>query len=166
VDIAGRMREFGRTAPLYSVAADRIAGLADRDADLLASAAERLAATGFPLLAAQVRLEWAELTGARDAVVSCLPVFEAAGATPWVDRCRSVARSLGVRIPTGRAGGVLSKRETEVVRLVADGLSNADIARRLFLSERTIETHLRNSYAKLGLSSRVALARWVAGQDS
>jgi DNA-binding CsgD family transcriptional regulator len=53
----------------------------------------------------------------------------------------------------------LTKREREVVGLAAEGCSTRQIGQRLFIGERTVETHLANAYAKLGVSSRVELAR-------
>ena len=56
----------------------------------------------------------------------------------------------------------LTRRELEIARLVADDLTNKQIAARLFLSQRTVETHITNILNKLGLGSRVQLSRWIA----
>jgi non-specific serine/threonine protein kinase len=61
---------------------------------------------------------------------------------------------------TGEAAPVLTPRELDVLKLVAQGLSNSEIAQRLFLSEHTIHRHLANILRKLGLSSRAAAAAW------
>jgi DNA-binding NarL/FixJ family response regulator len=61
---------------------------------------------------------------------------------------------------SGAAVSVLTPRELDVLKLVAQGLSNSDIARRLVLSEHTVHRHLANILRKLGLSSRAAAAAW------
>jgi len=61
---------------------------------------------------------------------------------------------------TGEDASVLTPRELDVLKLVAQGLSNPDIAQRLFLSEHTVHRHLANILRKLGLSSRAAAAAW------
>jgi DNA-binding CsgD family transcriptional regulator len=70
--------------------------------------------------------------------------------------------SLGAK---GRAGprslGSLSRRETEVLRLVGEGLSNRDIATRLFISPKTAEHHVGRIYSKLGLKSRAEAAAYA-----
>ncbi|PWU21711.1 MAG: helix-turn-helix transcriptional regulator [Candidatus Rokuibacteriota bacterium] len=71
-------------------------------------------------------------------------------------------------IPTDRASGALAAltgRELQILELVADGLSNEEIANRLYLSTRTVERHLSNVYRKLGLSGKAARAA-VAAQVS
>jgi predicted ATPase/DNA-binding CsgD family transcriptional regulator len=71
-----------------------------------------------------------------------------------------VARDGGRRI--AKAADPLGKRERQVAELIAEGLSNKEIAGRLFLSERTVETHVYNILNKLGFSSRAKIAAWVS----
>src|SRR6266540_2019449 len=72
-------------------------------------------------------------------------------------RARKALEELGARAPEARVGG-LSAREAEVLRLVARGLSNDDIARELVLSVRTVERHVANIYLKVGASGRTGRA--------
>ncbi len=70
---------------------------------------------------------------------------------------------------TGGSGGPeakpLTRREKEIAALVADGLANREIAERLFLSKRTVDSHLEHIFGKLGFSSRTQLAGWVLEQQ-
>ena len=58
----------------------------------------------------------------------------------------------------------LTKRELEIARLIAHEMTSRDIATKLFISERTVEAHVTNMLNKLGLNSRVELARWLASR--
>jgi DNA-binding NarL/FixJ family response regulator len=85
------------------------------------------------------------------------------------DEARLELRRAGVSVGRGgaRAPGAegldgLSAREREIAALVAEGLTNREIAARLFLSEKTIETHLTRVFQKLGLRSRVQVAAAIA----
>ena len=71
-------------------------------------------------------------------------------------------RGRGQRKRPATAGASLTPTERDVVRLVSEGLANNDIAARLFVSPRTVQTHLTHVYSKLGLTSRVQLAQEAA----
>ncbi|GAB4445440.1 MAG: hypothetical protein OHK0015_47730 [Chloroflexi bacterium OHK40] len=81
----------------------------------------------------------------------------------WQYRAPSVAPSRAVGEPIGRASypGGLTAREVEVLRLVARGLTDAQVADELVLSRRTVSTHLTSIYSKLGISSRSAATRFA-----
>ncbi len=112
------------------------------------------------------------LTGAREDAVSELRAAEGEldkfGARALRDRARAELRSLGARTETRgpapqelRGVASLSPREREIAELVCDRRTNPEIAATLFLSEKTIETHLRNAFRKLDVSSRVDVARAI-----
>jgi non-specific serine/threonine protein kinase len=63
---------------------------------------------------------------------------------------------------SGDATPALTRRESEIAALVAEGLSNREIGERLVISKRTVDAHVEHIYAKLGLSSRVQLTTWLA----
>ena len=94
--------------------------------------------------------------------------YEQAGADAWARRVRAQLRSLGAR-PGARGSRQrpahgwesLTPTEQAVSQLVAEGLTNGAVAKRLYMSPHTVNTHLRHVFAKLGVSNRVALATEV-----
>jgi len=89
--------------------------------------------------------------------------FEAIGAQRGARRAEAVLRRLGASLPRRERGaGILSPREVEVADLVAEGLSNPAIARRLYVSRTTVVSHVGHILVKLGFSSRAQIAAWAA----
>jgi DNA-binding NarL/FixJ family response regulator len=70
----------------------------------------------------------------------------------------------GDRITNPQRQTLLSPRQTEILQLVAEGLSTAEMARKLWITEQTVKFHLGNIYRKLGVSNRTAAARWAYEQ--
>jgi DNA-binding CsgD family transcriptional regulator len=180
--IAAQLDGHGPGAPYPAAVSAWINGLAARAAGepQAASAAFGRAAARFDTLAMPYEaaiswLDWAEVIaastgseGERGRAVArateVLDVLDRLRARPVADRARRVLRRLGVRpaaAPRTRLPGQLSPRETEIARLVAEGLSNPEIAERLFISQRTVTTHLQHIYQRLGVGSRTGLTRYV-----
>lgn len=151
-------------------AAEGDAGAAGR----LMSALERLAALGLPLEVARARLELARVISSETPDVAAvearlaLASFEELGATRDADAAAGLLRQLGAggRRAWPKGHGTLTKRETEVVSLLSDGLSNAEIAERLYISRRTAEHHVASILSKLGLRSRAEAAAYAVREAS
>jgi DNA-binding CsgD family transcriptional regulator len=99
-------------------------------------------------------------TEARAQLRAALAEFENLGAEPWVERARSELRASGETARKRDPSTIdqLTPQELQIASLVAQGLSNKEVAAQLFLSPRTIDYHLRNVFAKLGITSRTQLA--------
>jgi DNA-binding CsgD family transcriptional regulator/tetratricopeptide (TPR) repeat protein len=102
---------------------------------------------------------------AREQLAAATSGFGAVGATMWERRARDELRATGARLPRTASGVPLTAQEDRIASLVADGLSNKEIAARLVLSTKTIEGHLRNVFEKLGVTSRTQVGRAVARQS-
>jgi DNA-binding CsgD family transcriptional regulator len=84
------------------------------------------------------------------------------GARIWAERAHTELGSVGGRAP---ASGDLTATEKRVAELAAEGLQTKQVAAALFVSPKTVEGHLTNIYAKLGVHSRTELARRLADAD-
>jgi DNA-binding CsgD family transcriptional regulator len=105
---------------------------------------------------------------ARAQLRAALETFEGLGTAPWAERARGELNATGESARKRDASTIddLTPQELRIAQLVAAGASNRDAAAQLFVSPKTVEYHLRKVFLKLGLSSRVELARvQLAGPD-
>ena len=134
----------------------------------------QLGADGGPFDLARIHLIYGEhlrrerhRSDSRVQLRAALEAFEGLRAAPWADRARRELRASGEiarrRDPT--TVDQLTAQEVQIVRLVSEGLSNREVAAQLFLSPRTIDYHLRNVFAKLGITSRTQLAHLRFGEE-
>lgn len=168
------LAQLADESPIKAATAGLVAG-ALGDPEGYAQAVERFEALGFPFWGARSRLGWAGLmvgTQPAQAIIAAreaLAVFERLGAQPYCERARRLLRDLGVALPVRTApegDGLLSPREWEVARLVAAGRSNSEIAEQLFISQRTVTTHLQRIYSRLGISRSDLTAYVTSRRDN
>ena len=135
----------------------------------LGRALDTFGRVGLPYEAARTHLLLARAfaPGERTAAVAearaALTTFDGLGAAADADEAAAYLRELGVRAaPRGPRGApVLTRREAEVLALLAQGLSNREIGERLFLSRKTVEHHVRRVLTKLGVGNRTEAAAYA-----
>ncbi|WP_046731575.1 helix-turn-helix transcriptional regulator [Streptomyces humi] len=181
-------------AHVRALRATEVAGLSSRLA-LLAGCAEALVADDaaetarlfaralavpdverWPFELARVRLaqgEWLRrsraLSESKGPLTAALRAFEELGSSAWAERARKELRAAGRVLPGAghdRSGTALTPQEREIAELAASGLTNKQIAERLFISHRTVGAHLYQIYPKLGIASRVALRDALRRHDT
>lgn len=113
---------------------------------------------------ASLRLVNGDDATAREYLGVAVPVLERLGAIPELERARTIADGLDEAAAHRSQPYGLSPREIEVLTLVAQGLTDADIAERLYISYRTVTTHLTSILNKLGVNSRVSATRIAVEQ--
>ena len=136
------------------------------EAKTLFEAAVQSGLNGWPFPRARVELacgEWLHRqrqdSAARTPLRAATEAFDALGVIPWSERARQQLRATGEksrpRIPEAR--DQLSPQELQIAQMAAEGLSNREIGQRLYLSHRTISSHLYRVFPKLGITSRSEL---------
>ncbi|KOX13292.1 LuxR family transcriptional regulator [Saccharothrix sp. NRRL B-16348] len=136
---------------------------ANDEAEALFTAALRADLTGWPAERARLHLAFGEWLRRQRRVVECRThlrtardTFDALGMTAWGERARQELRGAGESSPNRDpdAREKLTPHELGIARLAAEGLTNREIGQRLFLSHRTVGTHLHRIFPKLGVTSR------------
>ncbi|MET9243163.1 AAA family ATPase [Nonomuraea sp. NPDC003709] len=133
--------------------------------DFLAALADP-ALESWPFERAQTLLEYAEWLRRRRRIAEARPylstaydIFRRLGARPWTERAQAELRAAGLDVdtPDPDAFAGLSPQQQQIVRLAARGLTNREIGERLFLSPRTVGSHLYRTFPKLGVTARSQL---------
>ncbi len=151
VDLAGEYSEHGARALEDAVLAYRELGLAFDHARTL-------------LLLGRAQRRARKWRGARDHLQRAVSAFDSMGSHGWAKDARSELARAGAGRPA--SSGQLTPTERRVAQLAVDGLSNKEIARSLVVTVNTVEFHLRNTFAKLGVRSRVQLAGHLADEPA
>jgi DNA-binding CsgD family transcriptional regulator len=163
----------GRAA-LLAGCCEAIVATEDRAVQLFDQVLAIPGATAWPFDLARVRLIYGErlrrlraTAQARVQLAAAFESFESLGARPWAERARTELRAAGQARPAMSAGAStgagygrpagLTPQERQIAELAAAGLTNKQIAERLFLSHRTVGGHLHQVFPKLGIATRAAL---------
>ena len=175
-DVANAGAALALEVPSVQSAAHRCRGLVDDDPDAMLAAVD-FARQSLRVLdrggacedAANVLVDVGRATEAKALLAEALACYEDVDARAWAARTGAALRRLGVhrgtrgprRRPTS-GWESLTASERDVSRLVAEGLTNREVAKRLHVSPHTVNTHLRHVFEKLSVSNRAALAATVA----
>ena len=159
------------SAVYASVSEARRRALHRRLAEVVSDAEERARRLSQSLTDADesvaIRIEGAArqavLRGAADAFAQAAAIFERLGAEAWTERARTELDVVG---PRRRAPDELTATEQRVAELAAAGTTNREIARAVFMSEKTVEAHIARVYRKLGIHSRAELGARMAGNPA
>jgi DNA-binding NarL/FixJ family response regulator len=163
-DAVAAASELEATAATYATSGLEAMAAAARGAVLLA---EGQAEVALPVLREACR-RWHELGAAYDAAGTCVRLAEAyralgdaVSAAAEVERAKDIYERLGVHRPAWESPDGLTRRECEVLALVADGRSNRQIGEALYISDRTVARHLTNIFHKISVTSRTQAARYA-----
>jgi DNA-binding CsgD family transcriptional regulator len=167
----GQRHTMRRAGATLAYARPLLAEDEDAEAHYLAGLGDDLA--NWPFLRGRLQLEYGgwlrrrrRAADSRPPLRAAVEVFDALGALPWAERARVELRASGEvrRARTVDARDQLSPQELQIAQLAAEGLSNHEIGERLYLSHRTVGSHLYRLFPKLGITSRAEGYAALAGE--
>ena len=172
---AVRQAGVAAISPRQALISEGAAAIAAPDHEAVALFERALAVPGadrWPFDRARIQLACGErlrrmkaTTDARVQLTAALDTFQRLGAVPWAARAGNELRATGLAVghlaDTGPAS--LTPQQREIATLAAAGLTNKQIGERLYLSPRTVATHLHQLFPKLGVTTRAALRDALAG---